>query len=153
MNMEDIKKECAEIEELLFRDEMSHTDLANWFTDFCTRIGVITEEDDKPIEEVESMDVRDKAIRAVKKLEEETRYQEECKKTELGFPHTLPDGYVIGYGSIKGNMCKICNRIFVEGEIYADKGADSLCQVHACQKGIIKMGTWQYERAKKEYGL
>jgi hypothetical protein len=147
------KKECAEIEELLFRGEMSHTDLENWFMDFCTRIGVMTEitEKDKPVEE--DIESRTKVLREIKQLEEEEHYKKECKKTELGLPHALPQGYVVGYGNIKGNMCKICNRIFVEGEIYADKGADSLCQVHACQKGIIKMDTWQYERMKKEYGI
>jgi len=149
MNIEDIKKECAEVEELLFRGEMSHTDLANWFTDFCTRIGVITEED-KPVEDKgKPFDILPNGRPDTQKAWDDLE-KAEVKKTEAGLPHALPQGYVIGYGSAKGNMCKICNRIFVEGEIYADKGTDSLCSVHACQKGIIKMDRIQYENAKRQ---
>jgi hypothetical protein len=57
---------------------------------------------------------------------------------------------VIGFGPIKGNKCKVCNRIFASGEIYADKGIDSLCNIHAYETDILKMERYMYERYKTE---
>lgn len=131
-----IKKECEEIQELLLRDEMSHTDLANWFLDFCTRIGCGEAEITRKAQQEEHQ-------RAIVENPNEKEPQN----------NKLPEGYIVGVGNEKGNTCKICGRVFTEDEVYADKGADSLCKLHAVQKGIMKVSVWEYEKMKKEQGL
>jgi hypothetical protein len=139
MNIEDIKKECGEVEEMLLRDEMSHTDLANWFTDFCTRIGCEEPEITKKARREQNVTV--------------DIQQPESPKQQEPMTNQLSDGYIIGLGNSKGSTCKLCGRVFTEGEIYAEKGADSLCKMHAVQKGIIKVSVWEYEKMKREQGI
>jgi hypothetical protein len=149
-----IKPELTEIQEMVIRDDMSHTDVVNWLFDFCTRIGCGVTDTDEEIKErarqEKSRELLNKqALEQAKKLEDDKPYQE----AQSGQPQNLPDGFVMGYGNTKGDMCCQCFRVFTTGEIYADKGKSSLCAVHAYQKGIIKLTPIQYEKVKRQQGV
>jgi len=132
-----VRKELIYIQKMVLSGDMSDTDLANWFFQFCDEQGCGTSETYESMkgksfnEETEEFD-------NIEEEEAEEEEEEEVTRDET-FKTELKDGYIVGFGSIKGNKCKTCGRVFEEGEIYADKGEDSLCSLCANDSGILHM--------------